>query len=114
MKRSALLFVLLLCCAAASAGDPPKRPRILGIAYVKILVSDKTTAADFYSLALKSAPPAKRNVSGSQPCIWCENRPMNIRKQKQHVGPVELGVTSAPSVTNRLAEVAFRTNDVKK
>jgi catechol 2,3-dioxygenase-like lactoylglutathione lyase family enzyme len=39
---------------------------------------------------------------------------MNIRKQKQHVGPIELGVASGSSVTYRLAEVAFRTNDVKK
>ena len=114
MKRPALLLTVLLCCAVAASSDAPKRPGILGIAYVKILVSDETTAADFYSLALESAPPAKLNVNGSQPCTWCEHRPMNIRKQKQHVGPVKLEVTSDRRVTNRLAEVAFRTNDVKK
>lgn len=110
MKRSAFFFTLLLCCATAASSDSPKRPHILGIAYVKILVSDMVKARDFYSLVLHSVP----SPEPQKPCNWCERAPGTIGLVKKGLGPIELELLPSKDSKNLLKEVAFRTDDVRK
>ncbi len=49
MKRIFGAFVSLVLCAWAAAQNPPVRPSITGIAYVRIAVSDLETSRSFYS-----------------------------------------------------------------
>src|SRR5262249_54750189 len=91
--------------------DTPKRPRILGITNVRILVSDVEKARDFYSLVLHAVPPPG---DPKAPCDWCERAPISLTLKKDHLGPIELEAFQAQSQTNLLKEVAFETNDVQK
>src|SRR5713226_1547654 len=111
---AALLLTGLLYNVSAPAKER-SRPRILGIAYVKIQVSHLDKAAEFYSAVLQTAPPTRMAEVAQQPCIWCEQGPIGRqRKAKKHFGPIQLGVFRDPNAANRLEEIAFRTNDVKK
>ena len=51
MKRSAFLLAVLLCCSVAASSDATKRPRILGIASVRI-AAPPDAAAGFYTRQL--------------------------------------------------------------
>jgi len=111
MKRLALALIILLCCAAVSISDEPKRPRILGIAYVRILVRNVEKARGFYSLALHSVPPPN---DPKTPCDWCERTPVSLSMGKKWFGPIELETIQGQPPTSLLSEVAFSTDDVKK
>src|SRR5436190_20654052 len=47
-KRGICFFVSALAFTALAANSEPKRPRILGIAFVQIFSSDPAAAKDFY------------------------------------------------------------------
>ena len=112
MKRSAVLaFAILPCCVVTSANDPPKRPRIFGIAYVKILVTNTDKARDFYDLALRSIPSWSGLPSS---CDWCERIPVSSGLGKKRLGPIELQAIPVRDSPSFLSEIAFRTDDVKK
>jgi len=111
MKRSAFAFLMLVCCGAGLAGNSPKRPRIRGIAYVRVFVTDLDKAAEFYSLVLHSIPPAYDSLS---PCDWCERAPISMGTGKKRLGPIELEAMHAHDSPSLLSEVAFSTDDVKK
>jgi len=110
MKRVVYAFALLTFCASVSAGDPPKRPHIFGIAYVRIFVTNVEKARDFYSLALHSIPPPN---DAKSPCDWCERTPVSSDLTKKQLGPVELEAIHARASSDLLSEVAFSTDDVK-
>ena len=111
MKRLPFTFAILLTCVAASASDPPKRPRIFGIAYVRILVTNVDKARDFYSLVLNAVPPP----AGPQaPCDWCERAPSGVGWNIKRLGPIELELLQSQSSVSLLKEVAFSTDDAKK
>src|SRR5271169_738382 len=103
MKKIALLLAaLLLCFSAVAKRKVPKRPRVLGIAGVTILVSDVTEARKFY---LKLIDP-------THSCEYCEAAPVpflflpsgqRITFQKAPV----------PPPANLLAEVSFLTDDLE-
>jgi catechol 2,3-dioxygenase-like lactoylglutathione lyase family enzyme len=111
MKRTAFALTILLCCAAASTGDGPKRPRILGIAYVRIHVTNADQAKDFYSMALHSVLPPNDSKA---PCDWCERAPISLGMEKKSFGPIELETIQGLPPPSLLSEVAFSTDDVKK
>ncbi len=111
MKRLVFAFAILLFCVATSASDPPKRPRIFGIVYVRVLVTDVDKARDFYSLVLNAVPPP----AGLQtPCDWCERAPAGVGMTGRRLGPIELELTQAQGSPSLLKEVAFSTDDAKK
>ena len=69
MKKVALLLAsLLLCVSVVAKRKVPKRPRILGIAGVTILVSDLTEARKFY-LKLIDPDSLLRLLPGSSSTI---------------------------------------------
>src|SRR5580692_5779852 len=103
MKKIALLFAaLFLCFSAVAKRKVHKRPRILGIAGVTILVSAVTEARKFY---LKLIDP-------DHSCEYCQAAPLpflflpsgqRIRFEKAPV----------PPPANLLAEVSFLTDDLE-
>jgi len=103
MKRSVFAFSILLCCGAASASDPPKRPRILGIARVQILVTDLAEARSFYTKVLGQA----------HDCNWCEQVPGRSFLINDFQG-ISLSPASSPVASNLIKEITFATDDVPK
>ncbi len=97
---------LILCGAAAlvamplSAKDKPVRPRITGIASVRLLVTDAQRSRDFYSGILALGPNANR-CAKSQPLCF------SIQQGQQ----VELQQAETAKGPNLLLEVAFETGD---
>ena len=103
MKKIAFLFAaLLLCFTAVAKRKVPKRPPILGIAGVTILVSDVAEARKFY---LKLIDP-------SRSCEYCDAKSAQFlflpsgQRIKFEKAPV-------PLPANLLAEVSFLTNDLE-
>ena len=111
MKRLVFAFAIFLSCVATSASDPPKRPRIFGIVYVRVLVTNVDKARDFYSLVLKAVPPP---ASLQTPCDWCEGAPVGVLMSGKRLGPIELELLQAQGSASLLKEVAFSTDDAKK
>jgi len=111
MKRCAFLVAVLVCCSATASSDTPKRPHILGIAYVRIFVSNVDKARNFYSAALHAVPPPG---DPKLPCAWCERAPTSLTLKKNHLGLVELETLQGKDPTDLLNEIAFETSDVRK
>lgn len=106
MHRLVLSFLIVSLVASASLARADGRPKILGIAYVKVFVSDLEKSKEFYSLVSRSIPEPKT------PCEWCEKAP--ISAVNREIGAVELEVIRSSAPANLLKEVAFRTNDVAR
>ncbi len=103
MKKIALLLAsLLLCVSVVAKRKVPKRPRILGIAGVTILVSDLTEARKFY---LKLIDP-------THACDYCQAAPPPFlflpsgQRIKFEKAPV-------PPPASLLTEVSFLTDDLE-
>jgi catechol 2,3-dioxygenase-like lactoylglutathione lyase family enzyme len=103
MKRPALLFAGLLFWVVASSGNPPKRPRILGIARVQILTSKLPSARSFYNKVLDHP----------QECNWCEELPSGsfLVNPSQAIG---LSGVPSPAPSDLLEEIAFVTDNVSE
>jgi catechol 2,3-dioxygenase-like lactoylglutathione lyase family enzyme len=103
MKKVVLILAsLLLCFAAVAKRKPPKRPRILGIAGVTILVSDVTEARKFY---LKLIDP-------EHTCEYCgaAHSPFLFLPAGQRIKFQQI---PTPPPSSLLAEVSFLTEDVE-
>jgi catechol 2,3-dioxygenase-like lactoylglutathione lyase family enzyme len=111
MKRLVFALAIFPCCVATSASDPPKRPRIFGIVYVRVLVTNVDKARDFYSLVLNAVPAP---ASLQTPCDWCERAPVGVLMSGKRLGPIELELLQAQGSASLLKEVAFSTDDAKK
>src|SRR5690349_9198461 len=103
MKRTTFVFAVLLLCVATSANDLPKRPRILGIARVHILVTDLAEARSFYTKVLGQA----------RDCNWCERIPGRSLLINELQG-ISLSAASVPPASNLIEEISFDTDDVPK
>ena len=103
MKRPAVIFVLLLCCVAASASDPPKRPKIFGIARVEVFASDVSSTREFYSKLIGATQPAD--------CNWCERGPSSSFSVNG-VQRVDVVPAPSPAPRNLLSEVTLATDNL--
>ncbi|HKW33797.1 MAG TPA: VOC family protein [Candidatus Acidoferrum sp.] len=101
MKRSALLFATLLLCSIASYSDAPKRPRILGIASVRILTRDLADSKEFFSKVLRE----------DKPCIWCGQESKNTFSVN-YIQYVQLAVVPPTVPSDLIDEITFETDDV--
>jgi len=101
MKRLVFAFVILACCVAASASGTPKRPRILGIARVKILTSDISAARSFYSKVLDHA----------HDCNWCEGHPGRSFLVNWNQGIALLNAPS-PAPADLIEEIDFAVDNI--
>jgi catechol 2,3-dioxygenase-like lactoylglutathione lyase family enzyme len=93
------LSAVLLCLAGIAEGQPP-RPKIKGIAHVRVYVSDVARSSDFYTDVL-ALPSRGGGCENSRPCL-----PVNPRQQ------IEFEKLPSPPPENWLAEIAFATDDV--
>src|SRR5258708_16278272 len=93
---------LILCGAAAivalalSAKDKPVRPRVTGIASVRLVVTDAQRSRDFYSGILALGPGANRCPKGQPLCF-------SIQRDQQ----IELQQPETAKNPNLLLEVPF-------
>ena len=94
----------LLLPASISAQNPPTRPRITGIDHVRIDVSDSRKSSRFHEslIGIRAELPTSC-LDASRPCFllgWLRNQGIELEK--------------APAIAtkNRLAEIAFRTDEV--
>src|SRR5712691_7854310 len=99
-------LILFLCGAAVvaalplSAKDQPVRPRITGLASVRLLVPDAPRSRDCYSGILARVPGANR-------CPKCQPLCFSIQQDQQ----IELRQAETAKDPNLLLEVAFETGD---
>lgn len=106
--RIVLAAVLsFLLCVATTAKD---RPRIFGIAYVRISVTDVDKARQFYSQAFSAV---WRPAAGKEPCNWCEIN-LSFGSESKHFRTVELEPSNDPNLKNRLLDVGLQTDDAAK
>jgi catechol 2,3-dioxygenase-like lactoylglutathione lyase family enzyme len=111
MKRLIYASALLLSCVATCVSHPPRRPRIFGIAYVRILVTNMDKATEFYTWLSHSIPPSYATQS---PCYWCERTPISKGMGTKPLGPIELEAIHPQDSPNLLSEVAFSTDNVER
>jgi catechol 2,3-dioxygenase-like lactoylglutathione lyase family enzyme len=96
------VFLSTLTCA-----QEPRRPRILGIASVRVLVTDMAAAKAFYSKLLPE----------DQPCIWC-GQPRRVTYSINSYQFVELSQFFAPPSappslpSNVIREIVFATDNL--
>src|SRR5271168_1891903 len=103
MKKLALLLAsLLLCVSVVAKRKVPKRPRILGIAGVTILVSDVTEARKFY-LKLIDPEHLCNYCSPSSPAFLFLPSGQRIHFEK----------VPATAPASLLAEVSLLTDDLE-
>lgn len=103
MKKVALLLACLLACAPLMAKKkPPKRPRILGIAGVTILVSDVSAAHRYYRDLIDPEHACDYCVSVSSPYLFL---PSGQRITFQQI--------PSPAPSDLLADISFLTDDLE-
>ena len=103
MKRVALLLALSIFCVSAIAKrEPPKRPRILGIAGVTILVSSVDEARNFY----------RKLIDPDHSCNYCEEVPSRFLFLPSGQR-ITFEKAPVPPPANLLAEVSFLTDDLE-
>src|SRR5216684_4349156 len=103
MRRLAFAFTVLVCCVAASASDPPKRPRIFGIAQVRIIADDLPVSRGFYEKVLAIMRPTV--------CNWCEKVPSRAFSLNG-LQLISNSHAASTASTNRIEEIAFATDDI--
>jgi catechol 2,3-dioxygenase-like lactoylglutathione lyase family enzyme len=101
MKITRLCLLFILIQVATPAKEPPKRPRILDIAGVTILVSNVADSRGFYRLA----------GDPSHSCDWCERIPTATSVLSSGQMIILRNLPSQPP-TSLLEEVMFRTENV--
>jgi catechol 2,3-dioxygenase-like lactoylglutathione lyase family enzyme len=105
-KHAAILLAaglaFQLVALLSGAQDKPKRPRITGIDHVRLYVTNRNKATEFYGKLF--GPPTKTAYgcrTASHPCF-----PVWINQQ------IELEQAPSPAPRNSLAQIAYRTDDV--
>jgi len=114
MNRHGIALGVVLAAAAFAvmacwANDTPVRPKIYGIAGVRITVTDVQAAQAFYSKVLE----------GDKPCVWCGESPLLhyalfYAYNDQHVllDPIVVTDPRRRDKTTLLEEVTFFTDNV--
>src|SRR6266702_8317977 len=101
MKRSLLLSVVCLTALSLAAQDQPARPKITGIAHVRVYSADLIAAREFYRRILGLSGGTGGCLGIARPCFT-----VNSHQQ------IELAQISGGAPDNLLATVAFATSDV--
>src|SRR5882724_10534122 len=99
MNRIPFALGMILTCSLI-AGEQPRRPRIYGIAGVRVLVTVIPQAKEFYA----------KLISADHPCLWCGQQPRNTFSVNR-IQFVELAKSTAQA-SNRVDEIIFATDNV--
>jgi len=97
----AAMFLALLSALCALAQNEPTRPKITGIAYVRVYAADLNKSREFYRSILGLGGDTTGCVSAGASCFSVNGR--------QSIGLAQI---TAGTPDNLLAEVAFSTPDV--
>jgi catechol 2,3-dioxygenase-like lactoylglutathione lyase family enzyme len=101
MKRFLLLIAVCLAALSLAAQDQQSRPKITGIAHVRLYAADLTAAREFYRRILGLSGGTAGCLGSARPCFT-----VNSHQQ------IELAQIAGGTPDNLLAEVAFATSDV--
>jgi catechol 2,3-dioxygenase-like lactoylglutathione lyase family enzyme len=109
-KRGICCCILALAFAAIPVSSEPKRPKILGIAYVQIFSSDPAAAKDFYEkVGVVRANYATSDLPEQDACPTC-NTIERFRRREEQVIITKYPV-SAPA--SHIDKIVFRVSDAK-
>jgi catechol 2,3-dioxygenase-like lactoylglutathione lyase family enzyme len=100
MKPLASFLAVIAICFFPSAGDKPARPRITGIAHVRMYSTNINNSNTFYNKIAGFAPGTAGCVGVPSSCFL-----VNDHQQIQVIGAAN------PPAVNFVAEVAFATDD---
>lgn len=107
--KKAHFAVAILVTATCWTGEAPKRPKIFGIAGVRLTVTDSKAAGSFYAKILEA----------DRPCVWCGEPssalyPVFYAYNDQHVllDPAYPTDPRRRDMSNLLEEIAFSTDSV--
>jgi catechol 2,3-dioxygenase-like lactoylglutathione lyase family enzyme len=103
MTRILLAFAAVLLSLAGTGADEPTRPKITGIAYVRLYVSNMDRSRAFYGSVLGLPSSGGNCAKATRPCF-----PINWYQE------VQLEAVPSPTPANWLAEIAFATDDATK
>jgi catechol 2,3-dioxygenase-like lactoylglutathione lyase family enzyme len=103
MTRIFLAFAAAFLSLAGTGVDQPARPKITGIAYVHLYVSNMDRSRAFYGGVLGLPASGGNCAKAARPCF-----PINWYQE------VELEQVLSPGMANWLAEIAFATDDAAK
>jgi catechol 2,3-dioxygenase-like lactoylglutathione lyase family enzyme len=106
MRVTRVIASLLFLCGPLLAKEPPSHPRILGIAYVKIAVSDLDKARDFYSLVLRASAPVS-----TEPCNWCETLPPGVGIGRTR--GIQLAKLGSKDPSDLISEIGLKTDNAE-
>jgi catechol 2,3-dioxygenase-like lactoylglutathione lyase family enzyme len=105
MKRFLPVVAATLVCLPLAARDKPPRPKITGIGHVRIYVTDLSNSRQFYAKLIGVRPNGGECDDKSGRCFtvgW-------ERGQR-----IELEHAPSSGTKNRIAEIAFATDNVEK
>src|SRR5579864_2615496 len=102
-KRLLLLFVVCAAGHSLNAEEHVVRPKITGIAHVRLYVSDLEKSRQYYGQFLGFGPGTAGCLGATTPCYT-----VNAHQQ------IELKQITAGTPDNLLAEVAFTTTDAEE
>ena len=100
MKRITLSLATVCFCVTAFAKDQPIRPRIMGIAQVRLLVTNVNRSRDFYGSILNIGRRSNRCLQTESYCFSLDQDQQIILGQPDHFSEAGLPL-----------EVAFQTED---
>src|SRR5260370_16431629 len=103
MKRIIIAIATRLCCASPSVSDAPKRPRILGIAVVRLSSTDLSAAHTFYYDQVLGS----KDTLGDEP-VGKVPFPLVIILPSSQILSLSKPVEAPPS--NLLAQITFATH----
>jgi catechol 2,3-dioxygenase-like lactoylglutathione lyase family enzyme len=106
MNRIIIAIATLLCCASLSVSDAPKRPRILGIAGVRLYSTDLDAAHIFYYDQVLGS----KGTLGDEP-VGKGPVPLVIILPSSQILSFSKPVGALP--TNLLADITFATDDLE-
>jgi catechol 2,3-dioxygenase-like lactoylglutathione lyase family enzyme len=92
---------------AAPPAPAPVRPKILGIAGVRILTTNLPEAREFYGRFFRG----DTKLLAEEPCIWCERIPA-VRFVLGVNQTIEVDAIHDPVPANLLAEITFLTDNL--
>src|SRR5437899_3175315 len=110
-RRGICFFFFVLTLTGLAANSEPKRPKILGIAYVQILSSDPAAAKDFYeNVGVIRANYQTSEFPRQGVCPTC-NTIERFRRREEQLILIKY-LASAP--VSRIDRIVFRVSDAGK
>jgi catechol 2,3-dioxygenase-like lactoylglutathione lyase family enzyme len=101
IRRAVMIALLAPSIATPQSAQQVQRPKILGIAGVRILVSSSSDSRDFYAGLFPL----------DHPCIWC-GAPHRITFSVNESQFIELAPSRLPLPSSLIDEITFSTDDL--